>query len=142
MKAINKLQHSIALRQLLSKRIENPISISSINSAIDNYLNEQERSDEFFSQPFKPDLITELFEGWKCVSHGEDGYEYNYKGEYIIEVSSDLKTLNMGYLDDKEIIPLMPELKLPKTLDTFLSTLNEQMGGEFTFKPKIVNEYL
>ena len=96
---------------------------------------------KFYSQPFKPEMITELFEGLECVSHGEDGYEYNYKGEYVVEISSDLETLNIGYVDDKEIIALMPEIKLPKSLDTFLSTVKEQMGGELTFKPEIVEIY-
>ena len=138
MKAITFLG---AVKSIINSSISTPYGKRAPIEISDGDQARIEKLHDFYSQPFKPEMITELFEGWECVSHGEDGYEYNYKGEYVVEISSDLETLNIGYVDDKEIIALMPEIKLPKSLDTFLSTVKEQMGGELTFKPEIVEKY-
>lgn len=93
----------------------------------------------FYHQPFTPEIITEYFEGWECVSSGEDGYEYT-DNNYVIEITGS-ECINAGFIDNGQIIALMPELNIPKTLDSFKILLYEQAGIELTWKPEIIAKY-
>ena len=93
---------------------------------------------DFYSQPFKPELITELFEGWK--------FEWQNKSKSIESSTGECR---IYFYDNKvsyEItIYVEPENNiyfgaLPQTLNDFISDCN-RAGSELEFKPEIVKEY-
>ena len=79
---------------------------------------------DFYSQPFKPELITELFEGWK----GECRI-YFYDNKVSYEITIYVEPGNNIYFG-----------ALPQTLNDFISDCN-RAGSELEFKPEIVKEY-
>ncbi|MCX6154445.1 MAG: hypothetical protein NT007_09810 [Candidatus Kapabacteria bacterium] len=82
-------------------------------------------ANEFYSQPFKPEMITELFEGWKEVS-----------------VKNDINTV---FKDDKDEICFWQDEKYynirflavtnPETLDDFIRDC-QRAGIELIWKEK------
>lgn len=79
---------------------------------------------EFYSQPFKPEMITELFEGWE----GYDGHYY-YKKQAIFD---------FGYTNYE--IKSNINWKIPRTLNDFISDCN-RAGIELNWKPEIIKQY-
>lgn len=88
---------------------------------------------DFYSQPFKPELITELFEGWVLAeySKAEFGYFKTVINKHIAEIEFS------EYYDDglyqicctktDQIIPK------PRTLDDFINDC-QRAGIELQFK--------
>ena len=93
----------------------------------DDYMDTMERiavnktPDEFYSQEFKPELITELFEGWEL---SEDGVYYN--GDIFIDYDCNGDGLNICY-SGVSIVPM------PRTLDDFITDC-QRAGIELEWK--------
>jgi len=79
---------------------------------------------DFYSQPFKPELITELFEGWKYETDLYEGLYYNPKTSKIIRRDGDVGLNTYA----------------PDTINDFISDCN-RAGIELNWKPEIVKEY-
>lgn len=99
----------------------------------------------FYSQPFKPELITELFEGWELI--GDDKYS-NGKITYSIP----LNQIFTHYEEEDDSDLWLKDLVCIGTLNDFISDcdrVNKELknqninssGIELTFKPEIVEKY-
>lgn len=86
---------------------------------------------KFYSQPFKPELITELFEGW--VTDATDESEYPYANYWYD--SSSIISAEFGEYFDNNLYLLNQELILckPRTLDDFINDC-QRAGIELTWK--------
>lgn len=113
MKAVNRLDYGIELRRKLQFDL----------ITVTEYLNLEEKADALYSQPFKPEMITELFEGWgqsTILRHYKNGkFEIICDGERIAYYTPSI-TVN----------------KQPQTLNDFISDC-QRAGIELTFKKEI-----
>ena len=111
------------------------LSIMQHNDQVSNgYMDEMERisggkaPDEFFTQQFKPELITELFEGWYLEDDDKCRYycQTNIGGVYAHVSGS-------GYFDiilDGRVYPH------PRTLDDFITDC-QRSGIELEWKTNL-----
>ena len=109
---------------------------------------------DFYSQPFKPEMIAELFEGW--ASDGYQRYintddtddkhfefmicfEENCPDYYDLRINGEV--LIQKEFDNWQKIPseILQHVR-PTTLDHFISDC-ERAGIELTFKSEIVEKY-
>ncbi len=95
----------------------------------------------FYSQPFKPELITELFKGWKESNTDEIEEHFAVWGKkgqfYFFPTRKQMVFFHkMGstLVDDSHEYELP---YLPATLNNFISDC-QRAGIELTFKPEIV----
>lgn len=96
---------------------------------------------DFYSQPFKPELITELFEGWEKYS--EDNY--GNRGRIFLGNGIDGITYDRGgYLLGKNGLAIneweMGVYINFATLNDFISDC-QRAGIELTFKQEVINKY-
>lgn len=93
---------------------------------------------KFYSQPFRPELITELFEGWKKdeTSYFKNAGQY-CNGTYTIRTigMQEITKLHTSFTDG-----WMRYCDRWLTLDHFISDCS-RAGIELTFKKEIVEEY-
>lgn len=95
----------------------------------------------FYSQPFKPEMITELFEGWLDKMREDEElvcYKVNaelYSDPEIIFPSKGIEVMIVRQGNSYSYF------KYPKTVDSFKTLLEEQAGIELEWKPEIVNKY-
>jgi hypothetical protein len=88
---------------------------------------------DFYSQPFKPEMITELFEGTKQTI--KDGWKWMYKSEnnraiyFAVNFTESHQYTISGYGWTK-----------PQTLNDFISDCN-RAGIELNWKPEIITKY-
>lgn len=95
----------------------------------------------FYSQPFKPEMITELFEGWLDKVREDEEYVF-----YKVDVNS---YSNPEICFPSKGIELMvvridnsySYFKIPKTLDSFKTLIEEQAGINLEWKQEIINKY-
>lgn len=88
----------------------------------------KQKSYDFYSQPFKPELITELFGGWTLgTMTDEDDKLYfvansdKYRIEFSLETGSEFIFYGYDYTISKhDIIKGRTDL-LPRTLDDFIT---------------------
>ena len=108
------------------------LSIMQHNDQVSNgYMDEMERisggkaPDEFFTQQFKPELITELFSGWYRGDEGKGKYycQTNRGGVYAHIPDGDY----FDYILDGRPYPY------PRTLDDFINDA-ERVGIELKWK--------
>jgi len=101
----------------------------------------------FYSLPFKPELITELFEGWG--EHQNKIYSCRFdrigKGSYnnIIEVffSDKVDRISYGNSIIRNHHPQNIVMSiLPKSLNDFISDC-QRAGIELTFKQEVINKF-
>ncbi len=92
----------------------------------------------FFKQEFEPSLLPKLFEGWHKVKDFNEVYAFNYKkdesilnAEHTILFSSEFKTIIIKH----------QTYKLPKTLDSFMTLVEEQTDIKLKFKQEIIDKY-
>ena len=93
---------------------------------------------DFYSQTFKPEMITELFEGWgldKSVT-----YDFYLKKEGIVITMPNRDDPANGDFIKYETIESEIGTTYPETLNDFISDCN-RAGIELTWKPEIVKEY-
>ena len=116
MKAVNRLDYGIELRRKLQFDL----------ITVTKYLNLEEKADALYSQPFKPEMITELFEG---VVKGENddwfmnGYCFFYR----------FNQCEWKYWNNKSCHLWVDNIL---TLNDFISDC-QRAGIELTFKKEI-----
>ena len=76
------------------------------------------RDIEFYSQPFKPELISKYFEGWNVISSSfiYGGY-YSNNGVYVLSFINDIFSVEIIKSNDTDLIS---ECIMPRTLDRFI----------------------
>jgi hypothetical protein len=75
----------------------------------------------FYTQPFTPSLITELFEGWEDCSKGEDLlYENEFESEYALIPEDISGETQLGSIDGGDYLPL-GDFIYPRTLNDFIN---------------------
>lgn len=89
---------------------------------------EWENHTEFYSQPFKPELITELFEGWEKEEANVEMY-YLIEDDYTWCEWTGTKYEVQGTLDNIKLY------SLPRTLDDFINDC-QRAGIKLYFKVK------
>jgi len=78
--------------------------VKEFNDEVRNYgysrgdIYRREMVDKFYSQPFKPEMINEYFEGWELLKHS-DYCEYCLKGEDYSELINSNKDAIHFYSD-------------------------------------------
>ena len=94
---------------------------------------------DFYSQPFKPEMITELF-GWiQMEKWNEYAKRFDDNRGHSIRFKSS-ETYNLGTYDNHGEPISDSNLIKPKTPNDFISDCN-RAGIELEFKPEIVKEY-
>jgi hypothetical protein len=102
----------------------------------------------FYSQPFKPEMIVEFFEGWHKVGKGEiyyvDGcdqyyFQYEIDGKKFT-TSIEFFIAESAYTIDGDYYKRFPNKFNTLTLDHFISDC-QRAGIELTFKIEIINKY-
>jgi len=77
---------------------------------------------EFYCQPFKPEMITELFEGWTLEY---DGYYVANSAKFVIEFCTEdggeFHFYMYDYMKSEQILILGQTDILPRTLDDFIN---------------------
>lgn len=106
-----------------------------------NYFDAARVRANFYSTPFKPELITELFEGWEKYS--EDNY--GNRGRIFLGNGIDGITYDRGgYLLGKNGLAIneweMGVYINFATLNDFISDC-QRAGIELTFKQEVINKY-
>lgn len=103
------------------------------------FWNDSQSKRTFYSQPFKPEMITDIFEGWE--NNQGIRFHQNSNGTYftiVFQGASD----NCFYIkiykdDDTELFKIY--IEDVKTLDEFILRCNKVI--ELTYTPEIVNKY-
>jgi len=93
---------------------------------------------DFYSQTFKPEMITELFEGWgldKSVT-----YDFYLKKEGIVITMPNRDDPANGDFIKYETIESEIGTTYPETLNDLISDCN-RAGIELTWKPEIIKKY-
>ncbi len=97
---------------------------------------------ELGEKAFKPEMITEYFEGWEQEQPSEVDF-INKKGNTrwrIIDWKLRYEySLNREIISENQVIE-RNQFKLPKTLDHFIGDAL-RAGIELTFKPEITEKY-
>lgn len=89
---------------------------------------------EFYSQPFKPELITELFEGW----YHDHAFTYRWNKRSLhhkIKIDKDLSFYEM-WADTKRTQPIF--LQKLRTLDDFINDC-QRAGIELTWNTHLTD---
>jgi len=90
-------------------------------------------STNFYSQPFKPEMIVELFEGWQ----EQEDYNYINKDEFgycLIQCSDDESRWN--YIKQRKTFATEYNgLYIPRTLDDFINDC-QRAGIELIWRQK------
>lgn len=102
----------------------------------------------FYSQPFKPELITELFEGWEEHFKQSDWsfmYFYYINNPYKywqlgIKNSNEYYLYYFKYVNGNSVITKNYDFYKPTTLDDFIRDC-QRAGIELTFNKKTVAKY-
>ena len=81
--------------------------------------------EEFYSQPFKPELITELFEGWKVT-----GTTYYPKERFNVVFDDPIYYKIFDFSEGYDYL-----IMLPRTLDDFIRDC-ERAGVELIWRQK------
>lgn len=92
------------------------------------------QAERFYSQPFKPELITELFEGLKLTK--EKYFIVISCNDFIIEMAVESHPINSNYIVYDHKGGNCINFIIPKTLNDFISDC-QRAGIELTFKPEI-----
>ncbi len=112
---------------------------------LSKWLKKDKQVRDFYSQPFKPEMITEYFEGWIfcSVPMDKDNDNYRNKAQHVriwFYLESDWqRTMRVKVFPvdkNKQVFDFI----LPKTLDHFISDAL-RAGIELTFKPEITEKY-
>ena len=103
----------------------------------DSYLIEVLENDmNFYSQPFKPELITELFGGWKYdgLLFTNKNYEIQFTKYQLMEILGYYSDDDCGIINGvNENGKLFYEVIIPRTLDEFITDC-QRAGIELTWK--------
>jgi len=110
-------------------------------------LNDIQNEAKFFNQPFKPEMITEYFDGWSREKPSMVDY-YTVKGNVRSRIILWLQ--NRRYTLIKELIENYPaypqgvinkiEFMQPETLNDFIGDCI-RVGIELNWKPEIAKKY-
>lgn len=78
---------------------------------------------DWYLQPFKPELITELFEGWEDSWSCSGGYDYIENKKFVFRIMFDWAKIAYILLDPIQSINPFQSMfaKIPSTLDEFIS---------------------
>lgn len=92
----------------------------------------------FLNKPFKPGMITELFEGWINSSNSFNDKIYTLKHEEFVDGNTEWRLIfsrihGVNYWNGLS-------LHFPKTLDHFITDC-QRAGIELTWKPEIEGKY-
>ena len=109
MKVLSYLELNTKKGDLFTEHLSRLKHIGFIRSMID--------LEDFYSQPFKPELITELFEGWEEYTGIHDLYYNNYKSQEV-RFNKNNKHLYDIYQDS---LSRCVTFYKPRTLDDFIT---------------------
>ena len=84
---------------------------------------------QFYSQPFRPELITELFEGWGCDVE-DDSYWFRNNHDKINYARSEMG----GYIQYDSTL-MNQTFDIPRTLDDFINDC-QRAGIELEWRLK------
>lgn len=105
-------------------------------AVVKDFLNKLHNLSKLYSQTFKPDMITGFFEGWEKVEGYNGVYAYKWDEQYSI-----INAEHTLIIDDTYISIDTSKFRLPKTLDSFKTLLEEQAGIELVWKEEIERKY-
>jgi len=94
-----------------------------IDISISVYRFEINQVNTFYSQPFKPEIITEYFKGWEMgIDKEGDLYVTDNYEEFSFYNDSDtsIRYMRMKYLEMPNVIPEQL-IEMPKTLSQFIT---------------------
>lgn len=100
------------------------------------YVNELGKVSVFYLTPFKPEMITELFEGWAEWFAEDKDFSYRSSECFVIQGLNDWEKISMY----DELSNASMSTNMPKTLNDLISDC-QRAGIELTFKPEIVERY-
>lgn len=89
---------------------------------------------KFYSQPFKPELITELFEGWEKSKDTDIILSYSDKDYIIFWQKSIPSIMNVDYKDNNKSLDIQ-EYWTPCRLNDFINDC-QQAGIELEWRQK------
>ena len=111
------------------------------SQAYHKYARKSEFAINLYSQPFKPEMITEYFEGWEDINNNEIYSHQNSNNTYFTVV---MRGASYDYYfkiyknDNTELA--RHEFNNIQIIDNFISDCN-RAGIKLTWKPEIVEKY-
>lgn len=106
------------------------------------HIEEIKRVMDFYSQPFKPELITELFEGFYPTSD-EDVFCINFETSnpaFKGNAYNKVELFKGSHYEISNVFAKLMRVDYPETLDNFISDCS-RFGIELTFNQETVNKY-